>query len=77
MELDRFQVLKSYADSIRTLAQADKGIACELAYLIIMFGIYGELPDESKTNPIAMALFNQIKLPIANGRKQTLNGMKG
>lgn len=77
MELDRFQVLKSYADSIKTLAQADKWVAYELSYLVIMFGIFWELPDESKTNPIAMALFNQIKIPIANWRKQALNGLKG
>ena len=37
MELDRFQVLKSYADSIKTLAEADIRLAQELSYLIIQY----------------------------------------
>lgn len=63
MELDRFQVLRSYAESIKTLANADKELARELSYWIIMYGIYWDEPTED-TSPIVKALFTQIKIPI-------------
>lgn len=67
MELDRFQVLRSYAESIKTLAKGDKQLARELAYRVIMYGIYWKEPD-SDTNPIVVALFTQIKIPIDTGK---------
>lgn len=80
MELDRFQVLKSYADSIKTLAEADMRLAQELSYLIIQYWIYWTKPPK-ETNPIVLALFNQIKIPIDNGKliskQNSINGKKG
>lgn len=63
MELERFTVLKSYAESIKTLAQADEKLAYELSYSILMYGIYWEEPSKD-SSPILLALFNQIKIPI-------------
>ena len=80
MELDRFQVLKSYADSIKTLAEADMRLAQELSYLIIQYWIYWTKPPK-ETNPIVLALFNQIKIPIDSGKliskQNSINGKKG
>lgn len=79
-ELDRFQVLKSYAESIKTLAEADIRLAQELSYYIIQYWIYGAEPPK-ETNPIVLALFNQIKLPIETWRnlsiQNSINGKKG
>lgn len=75
MELDRFQVLKSYAESIRTLASADEGLAKDLSYRIIMYGIYGTEPPK-KSSPIMLALFNQIKIPIDTCRAKSWNAKK-
>lgn len=75
MELDRFQVLKSYADSIKTLAEADIRLAQELSYLIIQYWIYWTQPPK-ETNPIVLALFNQMKLPIDNCRAKSWNAKK-
>lgn len=74
MELDRFQVLKSYAESIKALAKWDKQLARELAYDIIMFGIYGEEPENP--NPVIECIFNQIKIPIQNCRNKSWNAKK-
>jgi len=75
MELDRFQVLKSYAESIKTLAEADMRLAQELSFYIIQYWIYGAEPPK-ETNPIVLALFNQIKLPIDNCRAKSQNAKK-
>lgn len=73
--LKHFPVLESYANSIKTLYTWDKAIAGELSYRIIQYGIYGTPPPKN-TNPIVVALFNQIKLAIDKGRAQIINGTK-
>ena len=75
MELDRFQVLKSYAESIKTLAKWDELLARELAYRVIMYWIYGAEPPVN-SNPILLALFNQMKLPIQKCRAKWWNAVK-
>lgn len=62
-EIERFQVLNSYAKSIDQLARWDIQLAYELSYWIIQYGIYGHEPPED-SNPFMLAVFNQIKIPI-------------
>ena len=59
---DRFQFLKSYADVIQNVAQADKWLAWELSLRIINYWIYWI--DEDSWNPMVEALFIQIKIMI-------------
>lgn len=59
---DRFQFLKSYADVIQNVAQADKWLAWELALKIINYWIYWI--NEDSWNPMVEALFIQIKIMI-------------
>jgi len=73
--IKRFTVLESYATSIKTLYTWDKAVAGEISYRIIQYGIYGTPPPKN-TNPIVLALFEQIKHAIDKGRAQILNGSK-
>lgn len=75
MELDRFQVLKSYAISIKTLYEADEGLAKELSFRIIQYWIFGT-PPPKKSNPIMLALFEQMKIPIDKCRNKSQNAVK-
>jgi len=75
MELERFQVLKSYAESIKTLYQADEGLAEKLSFRIIQYWIFGTEPPK-KSNPILLALFNQIKIPIDSWRAISIANSK-
>lgn len=75
-KLNHFPVLESYANSIKTLYTWDKAVAGELAYWIIQYWIYGTLPPKD-SNPIVIALFEQIKLAIDKGRAQIINWRKG
>jgi hypothetical protein len=43
---------------------------------VIQYGIYGTPPPKN-TNPVVLALFEQIRLAIDKGRKQIINGNKG
>ena len=61
---DRFQFLKTYADTLNELAKADIELAKELAWKIIQYGIYDE--NVASNNPIIEALFVQIKLMLDN-----------
>ena len=61
---DRFQFLKTYADTLNELAKADMELAKELAWKIIQYGIYDE--NVASNNPIIEALFVQIKLMLDN-----------
>lgn len=74
--VERFWVLETYANSIRTLAQGNKAVAHELAYWVIQYGIYWQLPPKN-SDPIILAFFNQIKVPIDTWRKQMINWSKG
>lgn len=74
--VERFVVLETYANSIRTLAQGNEAVAHELSYWIIQYGIYGTTPPKT-SNPITIAFFNQIRVPIDNWRKQYINWSKG
>lgn len=74
--VERFWVLETYANSIRTLAQGNKAVAHELAYRVIQYGIYWQLPPKN-SDPIILAFFNQIKVPIDTWRKQMINWSKG
>lgn len=75
MELERFQVLKSYAESIKTLYEADEGLAEKLSFRIIQYWIFGTEPPK-KSNPILLAFFNQIKIPIDKCRNKSQNAVK-
>lgn len=66
---ERFQFLKSYADSLNELAKADEQLAKDLAWKIIQYGIYW-INDDS-WNPIIEALFLQMKLAIDKGNDLT------
>ena len=61
---ERFQFLKTYADSLNELAKADENLAKELAWKIIQYGIYDD--NIISENPIIEAMFVQIKLMIDN-----------
>ena len=74
--VERFVVLETYANSIRTLAQGNEAVAYELSYWIIQYGIYGKEPPKN-SNPIVIAFFNQIRVPIDTWRKQYINWSKG
>lgn len=63
---ERFQFLRTYADSLRELSKADENLAKELAWKIIQYGIYDE--NIISENPIIEAMFVQIKLMIDNWR---------
>ena len=45
MTRDRFQFLKSFADTITNVSQADENMAKDLALKIINYGIYEEERD--------------------------------
>ena len=49
-KLHRFTVFESYVDVIEHLAKEDLGLAQELSYAIIMYGIYWKTPhmDDSR-----------------------------
>lgn len=76
---DRFQFLKTYADTLNELAKADMELAKELAWKIIQYGIYDE--NVASNNPIIEALFVQIKLMLDNwkaiSKANTENWKKG
>ena len=59
---ERFQFLKTYAESLNELSKADEQLAKDLARKIIQYGIYWV--DEKSWNPIVEAMFVQIKLMI-------------
>ena len=75
MEVDRFQVLSSYARSINQLAKWDIHLDHELAYWIIQYGIYGEEPP-ADSNPFMLSSFEQIKIPIQKCRAKSWNAKK-
>ena len=66
---ERFQFLKSYADSLNELAKADEQLAKDLAWKIINYWIYDE--NIISENPIIEAMFVQIKLMIDNWKAIT------
>lgn len=66
---ERFQFLKTYADSLNELAKADENLAKELAWKIIQYGIYDD--NIISENPIIEAMFVQIKLMIDNWKAIT------
>lgn len=66
---ERFQFLRTYADSLNELAKADESLAKELAWKIIQYGIYDE--NIISENPIIEAMFIQIKLMIDNWKAIT------
>ena len=73
--IDRFQVMKSYAETIRLVAWTNQELAEKLSYVVIQYWIYGELPkwyDE----PMLLALFSQMKLPIDKCRVKSWNAKK-
>lgn len=76
---ERFQFLKTYADTLKELEKADENLAKDLAWKIIQYWIYDE--DVISDNPIIEAIFIQIKLMIDNGKaisdKNKENWMKG
>ena len=59
---DRFQFLKSFADSLSELAKADENLAKDVAWKIINYWIYWE--DISSENSVVNAIFLQMKLAI-------------
>ena len=63
---ERFQFLRTYADSLIELEKADKDLARELAWKIIQYWIYNK--NEDSWNPIIEAMFVQIKLMIDKGQ---------
>jgi len=76
---ERFQFLRTYAESINELAKADENLANGLARKIIQYGIYWI--NEDSWNPIIEAMFIQIKIMIDNwkaiSKANTENGKKG
>ena len=66
---ERFQFLRTYADSLNELAKADENLAKELAWKIIQYGVYDE--NIISENPIIEAMFIQIKLMIDNWKAIT------
>ena len=78
MVRDRFQFLKSFADTITNVSQADENLAKDLALKIINYGIYGE--ERDSWNPILEAIFIQIKLMIDKWKSiseaNSINGKK-
>ena len=61
---ERFQFLRTYAESINELAKADENLANGLARRIIQYGIYWI--NEDSWSPIIEAMFIQIKIMIDN-----------
>lgn len=74
-EIERFQVLNSYAKSINQLAKWDIQLAYELSYRIIQYWIYGIEPPEN-SNPYMLSSFEQIKIPISKCRAKSWNAKK-
>lgn len=62
---DRFHFLRSYADVIFKVAEADQQLAKDLAYKIIDYWINGTTQDSG--NPILEGLFVQIKIMLDKG----------
>lgn len=79
MARDRFQFLKSFADSLRELAKADEWLAKDVAWEIINYWIYGE--EMNSENSIVNAIFLQMKLVIDKGHAisdaNSINWKKG
>ena len=69
MTRDRFQFLKSFADTITNVSKADEMLAKELALKIINYGIYGD--ERDSWNAILEAIFVQIKIMIDKGQDIT------
>ena len=65
--MERFQFLKTYADSINQLAKADESLAKDLLRKIMQYWIYDENIDTQ--NPIIEAMFVQIKVMLDNGKE--------
>lgn len=65
--MERFQFLKTYADSLNELAKADQGLAEKLAWRIIQYWIYEN--NENSWNPVVEAMFVQIKLMLDNWKE--------
>lgn len=66
---ERFQFLRTYAESINELAKADETLANGLARKIIQYGIYWI--DENSWSPIIEAMFVQIRVMIDKGQDIT------
>jgi len=79
MARDRFQFLKSFADSLRELAKADEWLAKDVAWEIINYWIYWE--EMNSENSIVNAIFLQMKLVIDKGHAisdaNSINWKKG
>lgn len=61
MEIERFQFLKTYADTVNELAKADENLAKDLLRKIVQYWIYNK---NEKSSPIVEAMFIQIKLML-------------
>lgn len=66
---ERFQFLRTYAESLNELAKADEQLAKDLARRIIQYGIYWI--DENSWSPIVEAMFVQIRVMIDKGQDIT------
>lgn len=66
---ERFQFLRTYAESINELAKADENLANGLTKKIIQYGIYWI--NEDSWSPIIEAMFVQIKVMIDKGQDLT------
>jgi hypothetical protein len=73
--IDRFQIMKSYAETIRLVAWTNQQLAEKLSYVIIQYWIYGELP-KWYDDPMLLAFFSQVKLPIDKCRAKSWNAKK-
>lgn len=73
--IDRFQIMKSYAETIRLVAWTNQELAEKLSYVIIQYWIYGEIP-KWYDDPMLLAFFSQIRLPIDKCRAKSWNAKK-
>lgn len=68
--MERFQFLKTYADSINQLAKADENLAKDLLRKIMQYWIYDENIDTQ--NPIIEAMFVQIKVMLDTWKEMSI-----
>lgn len=73
--IDRFQIMKSYAETIRLVAWTNQELAEKLSYVIIQYWIYGELP-KWYDDPMLLAFFSQVRIPIDKCRAKSWNAKK-
>ena len=75
MERKQFTFYESFYRAMRKIR--NKILRADIYDSIIVYALFGELPDEDKLHPAALAIFEMAKPVLDSARKRAVSGSEG